>query len=191
MPLSARSATCRGAVLLLMAVAGCGGASQKSAAPTTTVTQMPTVTVTQPSTTPQTVTQPQPSTASGRCPRPPCVTYLDYAPKPLYDDISALRVRFTTTGGAPRHWMYNVTLLIEGPTASPLYGCSAIAQWPPVGPTPTLAGRGRTWSVRLRGDPVNPNFCHGRAQLDVELDTLTGHHPRVLRKVDFSVLHAR
>jgi hypothetical protein len=183
-------------MLCSLSLSGCGGHSQNAPGPVTTVTQTQTQTVkvTQPTTSHTTVAQPQtpagPTATVGQTPLAPfpSVTYLDYAPKRVYDDTSELRVRFTTTGGAPPKWRYVVSVLIEGPDTPPAVDCTAITFWGLLGPPRKLAGPGRTYTVWLR---ANGNyFCHGRATLDVELDTTTGPHPRILRKVDFRVLRA-
>ena len=101
------------------------------------------------------------------------VSSLSYAPKPFYDDLSRMRVRFMTNGHARPGLEYRVVLLISGPDTSSL-NCQSLAfstlSDSVVGPVQRILGApGKTYTVSLRAaGPLRKYFCHGRAELSVE-----------------------
>jgi hypothetical protein len=131
------------------------------------------------------------------------VSSLSYAPKPFYDDLSGMRVRFTTTGRARPGWQYVVSLIILGPDAQPENRCTSVL----ISSLPTdvirpfhrvLGGTGKTNTVVFRADtfaPLSNYFCHGRAT--VRVYTAAIHKPkkgpsssRAMRSLSFRILHA-
>jgi hypothetical protein len=87
------------------------------------------------------------------------VSSLSYAPKPFYDDLSRMRVRFTTTGRAGPGREYDVILFILGPEAlgSCDYSapCCSSTAWSKLRsdtlrPVRVLGQPGRTYTVWLR-----------------------------------------
>lgn len=119
------------------------------------------------------------------------VSSLSYAPKPFYDDLSRMRVRFTTTGRTKKGSYYSVILLISGPDAGPSAGCLnlGVSDDPAtaVRPQRILGAPGRTYTVWLKatgGLSAEPYFCHGRAELTVSAGKSD------LRTLKFRILRA-
>jgi hypothetical protein len=120
------------------------------------------------------------------------VSSLTYAPKPFYDDLSRMRVRFTTTGTARPGSYYSLSLLISGPDAGPNARCLNLAvsgdRLFDTRPSRRIRGApGRTYTVWLtaaRGYSTEPYFCHGRAELTVSAGK------RDLRTLKFRILRA-
>jgi hypothetical protein len=119
------------------------------------------------------------------------VSSLSYAPKPFYDDLSRMRVRFTTTGRAKPGTDYSVVLLIDGPDAGPDASCQNLAvsfdAATAVNPRRIVGAPGKTYTVWLKatgGYSAEPYFCHGRASLTVTAGK------RDLRTIKFRILRA-
>lgn len=119
------------------------------------------------------------------------VSSLSYAPKPFYDDLSRMRVRFTTTGRAKPGTYYYVDLLINGPDAGPDASCLNLAvsdqAYTAVNPHRIPGAPGKTYTVWLKatgGLSSEPYFCHGRAELSVSAGK------RDLRTLKFRILRA-
>ena len=127
------------------------------------------------------------------------VSSLSYAPKPFYDDLSRMRVRFTTTGRAGPGRHYIVSLLIVGPDAfgGASNGCAYLASSKGlprgVRPVRILGAPGRTYVVWLHagaGIGSTGYFCHGRANLRVRTNSIRNPSQAKLREflgLDFRV----
>jgi hypothetical protein len=100
------------------------------------------------------------------------ISLLRYTPRPVYSDLSRIRVRFATTSRAGPGRQYVVQLLIfgsAGPTSDP--DCTIAAFYPAVGSsTHILGGPGREYTVPLPAyDPIfgTRHFCKGQAIISV------------------------
>lgn len=122
---------------------------------------------------------------------PEGVSSVSYSPKPLYNDLSYIRVRFTTTGRARPGWGYGVDLETKGPAG----GCAYVA----ASNTPLLGGSrrvitgapGTTYTVTLWAEVGGGFWCAGPAELWVGTRTLK--HPgymTIYRKVWFRIFRA-
>jgi hypothetical protein len=129
------------------------------------------------------------------------VSSLSYAPKPVYDDLRRMRVRFTTTGRAGPGREYLVSLFIEGPDAAAGMRASTcdnyIDSYFPGNSTVKghiLGAPGHTYTVWLiASQGWGGYFCHGRAELAIYTNSI--RHPslkriRTWRTAKFRILRA-
>ena len=126
------------------------------------------------------------------------VSSLEYAPKPVYDDFSKLRVRFTTTGQARPGYEYYVSLGIDGPDARGS-DCAWVAYSSLEGQSSRrghiVGAPGKTITLWLLAEPLMGGyFCHGRAELSVHSLKIRGDahgkYTRHMRSDKFRVLRA-
>lgn len=124
------------------------------------------------------------------------VTSLTYAPKPFYDDLPRMRIRFTTTGRARPGSEYVVVLFISGANTGSMFDCDdTVISTVPGSAIPQrriLGAPGRRYGVWLLADRAfGRHFCLGRARLSVSSTSLSRPSSnRDLRTIRFRVLHA-
>ena len=122
------------------------------------------------------------------------VSAMSYAPKPFYDDLSRMRIRFTTTGRAKPGHYYAVILSISGPDAGPGAGCTNLGYSEDSGTTVharrILGGRGQTQTVWFKAGSFGRYFCHGRATVTVDVGPKNVSLRREIRTLNFRILRA-
>lgn len=124
------------------------------------------------------------------------VSSLTYAPKPFYDNLSRMKVRFATTARARPGFEYVVTLLVSGPSTGSWFQCdeTAVSGEPGTSLPPSAihGAPGRTYVVwLLAGRKDGGHFCRGRASLSVV--SASASRPssnRRLRTLAFRILPA-
>jgi hypothetical protein len=122
------------------------------------------------------------------------VASLTYAPKPFYDDLSRMKVRFTTTGRARSAFEYVVVLFITGIGTGSSSECDAnVISGVPGSSAPSSrihGAPGQTYTVwLLAGKNDGGVFCPGRASLNVVSTSATRPSSnRDLRTLRFEIL---
>lgn len=125
------------------------------------------------------------------------VFVVTYAPVPVSNVLSQLRVRFTTTGRAQPGWEYYVLLSVQRSKAKKQRCAPMAASWVPsmVRRVQHISGvAGRTYTVWLRAArPQGGRFCAGKATLEVGTAPRghAGDRRRSLRRIPLTIVRRR